>query len=119
MPDPQTTPQGEAPSFDNKYEVGAVPKRIEQQLEQLRRNIVAPIGLVTITPSATTTVVTAPYLISSNSAVLLIPTDATTALEFGLGTTWAVPAKGSFTINHPNNANVRKYYWVAFSGIRL
>jgi hypothetical protein len=48
-----------------------------------------------------------------------MPTDATTALEWGLGTTYVTPAKGSFVITHPSNANVRVYRYIFLSGIRL
>lgn len=100
-------------------ETTAVPKRIEEGLEDLRRGSIAPIGNVTLRTSQTTTTVTAPYLVSSTSCVLLMPLDSTTATEYGLGTTYVTPAKGSFQITHPSNGATRTYRWVAFSGIRV
>ena len=93
--------QGEAEKLSNFLEFG----------------IIAQIGEFTVTTGATTTTVTH-YGLSSNSCVLLMPTDATTALEYGLGTTYVTPAKGSFVVTHPNNGNARIYRYVFFSGIR-
>ena len=93
--------QGEAEKLSNFLEFG----------------IIAQIGEFTVTTGATTTTVTH-YGMSSNSCVLLMPTDATTALEYALGTTYVVPAKGQMVITHPNNADVRVYRYVFFSGLR-
>lgn len=99
-------------------ETTAVPKRIEEGLEELRRGIIGPIGNVTLRTSQTTTTVTAPYLVSSNSWVMLMPTNSAAASEYVAGTTYVTPAKGSFVITHPSNGTTRTYRWVALSGIR-
>ena len=104
--------------FDNITEVtGRGPKRIEDALNSVERGIINTIGEVTLATGAASTTVTA-YWCSSTSCVLLMPLDATTALEYGLGTTWVAPTKGSFVISHPNNGTTRRYRYVFFGGIR-
>lgn len=92
-------------------------RRLEDSINDAARGILATIGQFTVTASATTTTITH-YGCSVNSCVLLMPRDATTALEYGLGTTYVTPAKGQFVVTHPSNANVRLYRYVFFSGIR-
>ena len=93
--------QGEAEKLSNFLEFG----------------IIAQIGQFTVNTGATTTTVTH-YGMSSNSCVLLMPLDATTALEYALGTTYVTPSKGSMVVTHPNNGTTRSYRFVWFSGIR-
>ena len=93
--------QGEAEKLSNFLEFG----------------IIAQIGTFTVTTGATTTTVTH-YGLSSNSCVLLMPLDLTTAKEWALGTTYVTPSKGSMVVTHPNNADVRVYRYVFFSGLR-
>jgi len=93
-------------------------KRIEERLDGVEKGITRLIGDFTVTVSAATTTVTL-YGCSARSCVLLMPKDATTATEYGLGTTYVTPAKGSFVVTHPNNGNARSYRYVVFSGIRL
>ena len=93
------------------------PGEAEKLSNLLEFGIIAQIGQFTVTTGATTTTVTH-YGLSSNSCVLLMPTDATTATEYGLGTTYVTPAKGSMVVTHPNNGNARIYRYVFFSGIR-
>lgn len=93
-------------------------KRVEERMDGLERGTVRLIGEFTVTAAAASTAVSL-YGCSAKSWVGLMPLDATTALEYGLGTTYATPAKGSLTVTHPNNASVRTYRYVVFSGIRL
>lgn len=93
------------------------PGEAEKLSNLLEFGIIAQIGQFTVQTGATTTTVTH-YGLSSNSCVLLMPTDATTALEYALGTTWVVPSKGSMTIHHPNNGDTRIYRYTFASGIR-
>lgn len=93
-------------------------KRVEERMDRMELGITRLIGQFTVTPSAASTTVTL-YGCSSRSCVLLMPLDATTATEYGLGTTYVTPAKGSFVVTHPNNASSRSYRYVVFSGIRL
>jgi hypothetical protein len=92
-------------------------RRLEDAIDDGKRGLLQSIGNVTITVSAASTTVTH-YGCSVNSAVFLMPTTATTATEYALGTTYVTPAKGSFIITHPSNANARIYRYVFFSGIR-
>mgnify|MGYP007031441175 CR=1 FL=1 len=93
------------------------PTEEERLSNFLEFGIIAQIGQFTVTTGATTTTVTH-YGLSSNSCVLLMPTDSTTALEYGLGTTYVTPSKGSMVVTHPSNANARVYRYVFFSGLR-
>ncbi len=93
------------------------PGEQEKLSNLLEFGIIAQIGQFTVNTGAATTTVTH-YGLSSNSCVLLMPTDATTALEYALGTTYATPSKGSMQITHPNNGDARVYRYVFFSGIR-
>ena len=93
------------------------PDEYKKVQDLLEFGIVAQIGQFTVTPSAASTTVTH-YGLSSNSAVFLMPLDSTTATEYGLGTTYVTPAKGTMTVTHPNNGNSRSYRYVFFSGLR-
>lgn len=93
-------------------------KRVEERMDRMELGITRLIGQFTVTVSAASTTVNL-YGCSSRSCVLLMPLDATTATEYVLGTTYVTPAKGSFVVTHPNNANSRSYRYVVFSGIRL
>jgi hypothetical protein len=89
--------------------------RLEDVIRDQRRGRLDTIRTVTLTLSAASTTVTH-FGCGQKSVVLLMPTDATTALEYGLGTTWVVPSKGQYVINHPNNATTRTYRVVFFNG---
>lgn len=93
------------------------PDEYKKLQDFLEFGIVAQIGQFTVTPSAASTTVTH-YGLSSNSAVFLMPLDSTTATEYGLGTTYVTPSKGSMVIAHPNNANSRQYRYFFVSGLR-
>lgn len=73
------------------------------------------VGMLTLTPSASSTVVTAPNC-GSGSTVLLTPKTANAAAEIGNGTLYiATVANGSFTVTHANNALAdRSFMWAAF-----
>jgi len=91
------------------------PRRLEDALRGIRNGLTDMSRDVTLTLSAATTTVTH-YGVSTKSWVGLMPLDSTTAAEYGLGTTWVVPAKGSFVINHPNNGTTRKYRYLVMTG---
>ena len=93
------------------------PGELEKVRNFLEFGIVAQIGQFTVTPSAASTTVTH-YGLSSNSAVFLMPLDATTALEYALDTTYVTPAKGQMTVAHPNNGDSRSYRYFFVSGLR-
>lgn len=82
------------------------------QLAQGRSNAV---GTATLTINVATTTVTA-INCGSGSTVILTPTTANAAAEFGNGTIRvSTVANGSFTITHANNANAdRTFLWAAF-----
>lgn len=95
-------------------------KRIEEGIERAAKGFVRSIGEFTVTPSATSTTVEH-YGFSSSSCIQLDPLDATTALEYALGTTYvpvATREKGQFVVQHPSNANARTYRYVFWSGLR-
>lgn len=95
-------------------------KRIEEGLDRAARGFVRSIGEFTVTTGATTTTVEH-YGFSSSSCLHLDPLDANAALEFALGTTYVLEAnrtKGQFVVTHPSNANVRKYRYTFWSGLR-
>lgn len=81
-------------------------------LEQIVRQISNLTGTVTLTPSATSTVVINGK-IAPNSVVVLSPMTANAALA--VASTYVVPGSGSFTINHANTtATDRKFGYVIF-----
>lgn len=86
-------------------------KRVEERMDQISGGALRSGGEFTVTPGAASTTITH-YGCSTLSVVFLMPLDATTALEYGLGTTWVAPTQGAFVVNHPNNANVRKYRYL-------
>lgn len=73
------------------------------------------VGTFTLTPSAASTVVSAPNC-GTGSSVLLTPKTANAAAELGNGTMYiATVANGSFTVTHANNAQSdRTFMWAAF-----
>ncbi|MCC6779766.1 MAG: hypothetical protein IT537_24560 [Hyphomicrobiales bacterium] len=73
------------------------------------------VGTLTLTASASSTVVTAPNC-GAGSTVLLTPKTANAAAEIGNGTLYiATVANGSFTVTHANNAFAdRSFMWAAF-----
>lgn len=89
---------------------------VGDRLNMLERGIMSKAGEVTLTANATTTTVTL-YGCSSTSIVLLSPLTANAAAA--IATTYIVPAKGQFVINHASAATTdRKFRFVVFSGIR-
>ena len=82
------------------------------QLAQGRSNAV---GTFTCTENAATTTVQAPAC-AAGSSVLLMPTTANAAAEFGNGTIYvetATVAAGSFVVTHANSATAgRTFYYV-------
>jgi hypothetical protein len=91
-------------------------KRVEEGLRDLRLGYVGTLGDVTLTINVASTTVTL-YGCSSTSLVALVPLTAHAAAEIATGNCYVVPAKGSFTINHTNNAVAdRKFRYVMHWG---
>lgn len=90
---------------------------LRRQVRDVLSGKTEAIGNVTITTGATTTTVSAQGC-NTKSHVTLMPTDATTALEYGLGTTYVTPGDDQFVITHPSNGNTRIYRWTTHFGIR-
>jgi hypothetical protein len=85
---------------------------IRDAVRQLVRGRSNATGTVTLTPGATTTVVSAPFNVSARSRVGMSPTTANAAAA--LTTTFWVAGNGSFTITHANNAQAdRTFIWSA------
>lgn len=88
------------------------PHRIVAVVRQLIEGRSNAVGIVTLTASAASTVVTAPNC-GPMSAVFLMPTTANAAAIVAAMYVSAVAA-GSFTVTHTNNANADKtFFWVA------
>ena len=69
-------------------------------------------GPVTLTNSATTTVVT-DYRVGPESAILFMPTTADAASELAAGGMWvSARAANSFTITHANASTTRSFTYV-------
>lgn len=85
-----------------------------RQLAQGRNNAT---GSVTLTASATSTVVTSD-VVNDEDTVLLSPMTANAAAEIGAGTAYvSAVAKGSFTITHANAVSTdRTFRWATFGG---
>lgn len=90
------------------------PHKIVTAIRQLAEGRSNATGVVTLTASAASTVVTAVNC-SVGSTVLLQPTTANAAAEIGAGTGYVgTVANGSFTITHANNSQAdRTFRWVA------
>ena len=85
---------------------------IRDATRQLVRGRSNAVGTVTLTVSATTTVVVAPKIVGSGSSIHLMPTTANAAAA--LATTYIAAANGSFTITHANAATAdRTFRWSA------
>ena len=85
---------------------------IRDATRQLVRGRSNAAGTVTLTVSATTTVVTAPKIVSTSSAISLMPKTANAAAA--IATTYITTANGSFTITHANTATAdRTFRWSA------
>lgn len=90
------------------------PTRINQAIRDLFMGRSNAVGTVTLTASATTTVVAA-LNIGASSRVFLMPTTANAAADFASGSLYiSAVASGTFTITHPNDADTDKtFFWVA------
>lgn len=87
-------------------------RRICAAINQLAQGRSNAVGTVTLTPSATSTVVSA-ETIGNDSRVQLTPTTANAAAAMATSYVSAVGIK-TFTITHANNAQVdRTFYWHA------
>lgn len=95
-------------------------KKINLSIQQLGAGRSNAIGTVTLaTGSATTTVsvangaISQSGIVASDSVVILVPTTANAATEFGAGT-WYISAvaRDSFTITHTNSGTTgRTFAW--------
>lgn len=85
-----------------------------RQLAQGRNNAT---GSVTLTASATSTVVSSD-IVNDTDTVLLSPMTANAAAEIGAGTAYvSAVAKGSFTITHANAVSTdRTFRYAVFGG---
>lgn len=89
---------------------------VGDRLNMLEKGIMSKAGEITLTANTTSTTVSL-YGCSSTSIVVISPLTANAA--GAIGTTYIVPAKGQFVINHANTATTdRKFRYVVFSGIR-
>lgn len=87
--------------------------RIDKIAEALSRLTRHRQGTVTLTANAASTTVVHSS-INADVVISLMPTTANAAAA--LGTTYIVPAKGQFVINHANNAQVDKTFAWAVAG---
>lgn len=83
-----------------------------QQLVDGRNNAA---GTVTLTPSATETVITGDT-INENAAFLCFPQTATAASEFAAGTMYATVTKGQVTITHGSSAATDRTFRYTITG---
>lgn len=92
------------------------PKKIVSAIRALAEGRSNAVGSVTLTASATTTVVAAPTC-GAESKIFLFPATANAAAELGNGTAYILSAniiKEQFTVTHANNAQTdRTFYWLA------
>lgn len=90
------------------------PFRLSQAINELYQGRSNAIGTVTLTASATSTVVAAENC-GDESAVFLSPTTANAAAEIGNGTIYVSSVgNGTFTLTHANNAQTdRTFGYVA------
>lgn len=95
-------------------ELTASMRRLETTVRGIKAGQIDSVGEFTVTAGATTTTVKR-LSVTASSIVVLVPTDATTALEYGLGTTFVTPGDRQFVVTHPSNANVRRYRFVMFA----
>lgn len=89
--------------------------KLNHVLRQLAEGRSNAVGSCTLAISTTTTTVTAPNC-GTGSTVILTPTTAHAAAEFGNGTIYvSAVANGTFTITHASNTqNDRTFLWAAF-----
>jgi len=91
------------------------PYKIVRAVRELFEGRSNAVGKVTLTANAASTTVTAANC-GAGSTVLLTPTSAHAAAEFGNGTIYvSAVANGSFTLAHANNSQAdRTYLYAAF-----
>lgn len=89
-------------------------RKIVFTINQLAEGRSNAVGSVTLTASAATTAVTAVNC-GAGSTVILTPTTAHAAAEYGNGTIYVgTVVNGSFTITHANNSQTdRTFMWAA------
>ena len=94
-------------------------RKINTSIQQLGAGRSNATGTVTLTISATTTVVTPPRsgLIAPGSVPILVPTTANAAAEVGNGTMY-ISSVGidTFTITHANSATTGRSFLYAILG---
>lgn len=89
-------------------------RRLETTVRGIKAGQLDSVGEFTVATGATGTTVRR-LNVTERSTVLLMPLDATTALEYGLGTTFVTPGDRQFVVTHPNNGNARRYRFVIFA----
>jgi hypothetical protein len=91
------------------------PYKIVRAVRELFEGRSNAVGKLTLTANATSTTVTAANC-GIGSTVLLTPTSAHAAAEFGNGTIYvSAVANGSFTLTHANNSQTdRTFLYAAF-----
>ena len=90
-------------------------RQIARVLNQAMRGATNNSLQVTLTPSATTTVVRDPR-ISLGTAPHLVPLTADAAAEIGAGTLYAVPSAGQCVIHHASGASVDRTFAMSLVG---
>ncbi len=91
-------------------------QEITQIKENLNSGYTQNTGEITLTPSASSTVVSQ-YYVRPTSTVLLIPTTQNASLEMTSGNFYVVSADKQFTVNHTNNAFTDKTFRYVVFGI--
>lgn len=91
----------------------ATPRDLAQHVNELRDGKINATGSLTLTPSATTTVVN-DFRVSIDTVILLMPKSSTAAAA--LTSTWvSAQVNGSFTLTHTSDAaSDRSYRYAAF-----
>lgn len=94
-------------------------KKIILSIQQIAAGRSNAVGIVTLTTGAATTVVTPTQkgTIAPGSTIIMTPTTANAATEFGAGT-WYISSIGidTFTITHVNSATTGRTFLYAILG---
>lgn len=92
--------------------IGGTPRQISEVVNNLVEGKINATGTVTLTNSATSTVVS-DLRASEDSVIIFMPKSANSATELYGGTMYvSSQAKQSFTITHANNSNTRLFSYI-------
>lgn len=98
---------------------GDTPRAVATAVNQALKGKINAVGSVTLTPSATVTVVNEP-LVGSSSIVLLMPQTAHAAADLAGGALYIAPADyvsgASFKITHASNSQTDRSFGYAVLG---